>query len=93
MESTPDLALRESVYDFSSSDALARELQDLRGGKVVIDCANVEHIDSSAITVLIRFFKRMCAEDADSELHLANVRPTVRRLMEITGLTNLFTIH
>lgn len=60
-------------------------------GMVVVDLLGVTFIDSTGLGVLIGARKR-CA-DEDRELRVVVSEPRILKVFEITGLTELFTIH
>jgi anti-sigma B factor antagonist len=89
----PELAIRGEV-DVSTSAALREELYrliDAGATRVVIDCAEMDFIDSSGLGVLVGALKRL--REKDGELVLRNLNPSARKVFEITGLTKLFTIE
>jgi anti-sigma B factor antagonist len=55
-----------------------------------IDLAGVTFLDSTGLSVLISGLKRCRA--AGGELHLVSPRPNVRKVLEITGLTEVFHV-
>jgi len=57
--------------------------------RVVLDLRKVEFFDSTGIRMLIQEKKRLAA--AGSDLRLL-VNPTVRRLVELTGIEGMFQI-
>jgi anti-sigma B factor antagonist len=90
---SPELAIRGEV-DVSTSAALREELYQLIDGgatRVVIDCGDMDFIDSSGLGVLVGALKRM--REKDGELVLRALNPSARKVFEITGLTKLFTIE
>jgi anti-sigma B factor antagonist len=60
-------------------------------GTVVVDLTGVTFIDSTGLGVLIGA-RRRCME-AGRELRVVVVEPRILKVFEITGLTELFTIH
>jgi anti-sigma B factor antagonist len=57
--------------------------------RVVLDLRKVEFIDSTGIRMMIQEKKRLVAAGSDLRL-LAN--PTVRRLVQLTGIEDMFQI-
>jgi anti-sigma B factor antagonist len=79
--------------DLASSPQLLRQLQLLLSQPVTsltIDLADLSFIDSSGLGTLCRV--RQDAIDRGIALDLQRVPPHARRVLEITGLTPLFTI-
>jgi len=54
---------------------------------MVLDCRDLEFIDSSGLHMLVDLEQR-----CDKRIELVNVRPPVRRVFELTGLTHVFGI-
>ena len=65
----------------------------LEGGarRLVIDMSRVEFCDSTGISVLLSAMKR--SRDKDGALELVAPRPAVTKVLEVTGLDEVFTIH
>jgi len=55
-----------------------------------IDLADVGFIDSAGLGVLIGVLKRI--REVGGEIELAHVQPAPRKVIEITGLDELFTL-
>ena len=60
-------------------------------GPIVVDLADVSFIDSTGLGVLIGARKR-CDED-ERTLRVVVAEPRILKVFEITGLTELFSIH
>ena len=61
----------------------------LGGGRIVIDLADVEHLDSSALGALVGL-KVSAINHGYCILELDNVTPRVLELLRITNLANMF---
>jgi len=59
--------------------------------KLVIDFANVAHMSSSALGMLITLHKRICQRKG--QLRLCNIRPGIYEVFVITRLNEIFHIH
>src|SRR5919205_391362 len=59
--------------------------------RVVLDLSNVGFIDSSALGTILRTAQQL--EDAGKRLHVVVAEGPVRRLLEITGTAQRFTLH
>ena len=55
---------------------------------VVIDLSDVTFLDSTGLAVMVAGFKR--AREHDQDVRVAGARPTVHKVFEITGLTEVF---
>ncbi len=58
---------------------------------IVVDLAGLEFIDSSGLAALVRVRKH--ARKAGGDLLLAAVRPQALRLLALTRLTDVFSVH
>jgi anti-sigma B factor antagonist len=58
---------------------------------VVVDFTNVSFIDSTGLSALILGFKHL--RQHGSDLRLASLQPQSRTVLEVTGLTEVFSIH
>ena len=59
--------------------------------KVVMDLTGVAFIDSSALSTILRAAQQL--EDVGKRLHVVVPEGPVRRLLEITGTAQRFTMH
>jgi anti-sigma B factor antagonist len=92
IERTDDGLRLHGEIDGSSADELANLLDPLPGtGDVVVDLADVGFIDSSGLRVLIDAHQR--AERSNRLVVLAHPSAVVRRLLDITGLTDYLRIE
>ena len=67
------------------------ELLDAGVQKLVVDLSGVTFIDSTALGVLIGGLRRL--RDAGGEMALVVTTSPVERVLTITGLDKVFTIH
>jgi anti-anti-sigma factor len=76
--------------DLSTSGALQGALAsyDKTTGAVVIDLSDVTFLDSSALRVLVQLRLRM----GGAALHLVVTRDNLRRVFDVSGLTDVFEI-
>lgn len=79
--------------DASTAPTLEAALADLpEGGEpVVLDLGDVTFIDSSGLRVLIALASR--ASDGGRSVKIDRPSPTVARLLEITGLAEMFGLE
>jgi anti-sigma B factor antagonist len=66
------------------------ELATVGVRQVIVDLAGVRFIDSTALGVLVGGLKRL--RQSDGELVLRGPRPGALRVLELTGLTRVFTV-
>lgn len=63
---------------------------DQGSGKLILDLADVGFMDSSGLSVLVSVFK--AARLKNGEVVLLHLNPTVRSLIELTRLQQIFAI-
>jgi anti-sigma B factor antagonist len=59
--------------------------------RVVIDMSGVEFCDSTGMNVLLSALKRL--RERGGALEVAAPRPAVRKILQVTGLDSVFTVH
>jgi anti-sigma B factor antagonist len=59
--------------------------------KILLDFRSVQFLSSSALGVLLRFYKR-CRE-VKVRVKLCNIAPDILQIFKITNLTKVFEIH
>jgi anti-sigma B factor antagonist len=81
--------------DVATSPELRRALHQLvdRQGSIVVDLGDVSFIDSSGLGVLVGTLKRLREHDPHGTLVLEGLQDPVRKVFDITGLTDLFAIR
>jgi anti-sigma B factor antagonist len=92
-DDTPVLVARGEIDVYTSPD-FRRELQALIGlgaPRVVVDLGAVDFIDSSGLGVLVGGLKRM--RERDGAIVLRNMSLSTKKVFDITGLTELFSIE
>jgi anti-sigma B factor antagonist len=80
--------------DLYTAPRLKEQLVQLVGGgrpRIAVDLQGVEFLDSTGLGVLIGGLKR--AREAGGDLVLAGPRDPVRKVLSITGLDRVFSIH
>lgn len=86
-----------SVYgevDLYTAPRLQTELATLvRDGvsRLVVDLSGVEFCDSTGMNVLLSAMKRL--RENGGSLELAAPRSAVRRILQVTGLDTVFSVH
>jgi anti-sigma B factor antagonist len=82
--------------DVATSPGLRRELYALLEDdpeQIVVDLSATTFVDSSGLGVFVGLLKRLRETDPDRTLVLASMQDPVRKVFEITGLTELFRIE
>ncbi|NJP46284.1 STAS domain-containing protein [Actinacidiphila epipremni] len=80
--------------DHHTADVLSEPLGaaiDAGTRRLVVDCSQLEFCDSTGLNVLLS--ARLRVESEGGTVHLAAMRPTVARVLEITGADVVFTVH
>lgn len=80
--------------DLYTAPRLQAELAGLvRDGvaRVVVDLSGVDFCDSTGMNVLLSAMKRL--REQDGSLELAAPRPAVLRILQVTGLDTVFSVH
>jgi anti-anti-sigma factor len=73
----------------------AAEIKDLvkpmiaRGGRIIVDFANLEYLDSSGLGALVGL-KVSAIHQGKCRLELDNLSPRIRELLSVTNLLQLF---
>jgi len=79
--------------DTVESPKLEKVLIDiLDSGKkrIVLDCDGVDYVSSSGLRVFLLLMKRVT--QAEGRFYLANIKPNVREVIEISGFSKLIGI-
>jgi len=68
---------------------LVKPLIEAGGKRIVIDCADLQHVDSSRLGALVGL-KVSAINKGLGKLELVNLSPRVAELLKLTSLTDLF---
>jgi anti-anti-sigma factor len=79
--------------DVSTAPEFQRRVDEIvgTGGDVWVDCAALTFADSSGLVTMTRLAKTLRAQDR--RLVFTNVRPIVRRAMDVLQITELFELE
>lgn len=79
--------------DHDSADELGQALDSAAAssGRILVDCAKLDFCDSSGLNTLLR--ARRAAKESGSELALIGRPGALGRLLEITGMGEIFTTY
>lgn len=58
--------------------------------RLIVDMSGVEFCDSTGMNVLLAAHRK--AREQGGDLELAGPRPTVRKILQVTGLESVFTV-
>jgi anti-sigma B factor antagonist len=85
----------EGELDFGNSPRILEQVRaavlQRRPALVRVDLALVTYADSSALGMLVKLVE--VATEVSASVRVENPSPAIRRIMEITGLTNLFGLR
>lgn len=79
--------------DLAAASSLEAELDRILGSgatRIVLDLSDLDFIDSTGLSVLVRAQQR--AHESDRELGLINPGQQVERLLSLTGLSERLTL-
>src|ERR1700722_3206274 len=93
MDGTAIVAVAGEIDVYTSPLLQEQLVQVLREGtsSIVLDLSKVTFLDSTGLGVLITGLKR--CRSADGDLVLVTAQPNVLKVLEITGLNDVFKIH
>ncbi|MYV39972.1 anti-sigma factor antagonist [Streptomyces sp. SID1328] len=80
--------------DYAEATVLREQVESLAlspGQNLVIDLSGLEYCDSTGLTVLLAARQR--AQTASADMALAAVPADTLRILTLTGLDQIFTIH
>jgi len=84
------LAGELDVSNVARARETARKLLDGGNSRLVVDLAKVTYMDSSGLGMLVGLLKRL--KESGGAMALAGLVPRVKRVFEITGLQQIFTL-
>ena len=87
------MVIVEGEVDVATAPALRDELYQLidKGGReIVVDLSGMDFIDSTGLGVFVGALKR--AREGGGGIELRGLKPSARKVFEITGLSTAFTI-
>ncbi len=102
MDSTPTAADAWRVVrvtgeiDIQSSPILDEHLKKAQAEgawSIVVDLSGVSFLDSTGLSVLVAALKRGQDGDGAGGVRLTSPRPNVRRVLEVTGLAEVFHLE
>ena len=62
-----------------------------KNSRMVFDLSDTEYISSSGLRVFLAALKMM--KTIDGEMKLASLQPVIRNILDISGLSNIFSIY
>lgn len=92
-EGVPVLAVTGEI-DVYTAPSLREQLVALSQGSsttIVVDLSDVSFVDSTGLGVLVSGLKRF--REAGGDLPLVVTQPQILKVLEITGLATVFSVH
>ncbi len=59
---------------------------------LIVDLSEVTFLDSTGLSVLVATWKRLKDDDGANDFRLVVSRPTIQRVLEVTGLAQVFEV-
>jgi anti-sigma B factor antagonist len=89
------VARASGEIDVATAQGLRSELAAVPSGtrKLVVDLSEVTFLDSTGLGVLVATLKRLQDGADDSRVALVVTRPQTVRVLEVTGLARVFSVH
>jgi anti-sigma B factor antagonist len=93
LDGTAVVAVAGEIDVYTSPVLQEQLVQVLRDGSssIVLDLSEVTFLDSTGLGVLITGLKR--CRSAEGDLVLVTAQPNVLKVLEITGLNDVFKVH
>jgi anti-sigma B factor antagonist len=93
VDGTAVVAVAGEIDVYTSPLLQERLVEALKDGSssIVLDLSAVTFLDSTGLGVLITGLKR--CRSADGDLVLVTAQPNVLKVLEITGLNDVFQVH
>lgn len=91
-EQTRVVTLRGHLDVYACKEVESQLPEPLTCERVVIDCSQAESIDSSVITVLLRYRRRFEGAGREPLNIVVVAAPNIRRVFEVTGVSRLLTV-
>ena len=89
------IVIASGEIDLYTAPRLHRELVDVladdRPARVIVDMSGVVFCDSTGMNVLLAAHRQACEREVTAPL--AAPRAPVRKILEVTGLASVFTVH
>jgi anti-anti-sigma factor len=87
----PSVIRVSGELDYGTAPRLRAALARMSGGDCIVDCTGLTFIDSLGIGVLVR--SSLAFEAGHHRLALRNLRPSVRRTLEVCGVLDRFALE
>jgi len=82
---------RIDAVSTADAETYFNTLVDENDANIIVDCKNLDYINSSGLRILIMNLKKQKAKN--KELLLANLQKNIKEVFKFSGFTNLFDIE
>lgn len=79
------------VYTAGQLKNVFTDIMEDKKENIKIDAKELEYIDSTGLGILIGALKKL--EEEDKNITISNIRPNIKKLLNITGLDKVFIIE
>lgn len=79
------------IYSSSEFKEDALKAYDDKKTDMLIDCDKLDYIDSTGLGALMTLLKKV--KENNHKIYLSNVKPNIKKLLDITELDKLFVIR
>jgi len=78
------------IYNRAHVESLLPDVESI--DRLILDCTNATSVDSSVLTLLMRYRRRFVEKGGDPFEIVIIASPSVRRMFEVAGLSRLLTV-
>ena len=79
------------AYSFPRLESSLNHLRDQQRHRIVLECANLDYINSAALGALIGFARR--ARENNGDLKLAALTPKIFSIVELLGFDKILQVY
>ncbi len=90
----PKIITMPKRFDYSAMSGFNAEVNGALNEsdkRILLDCEQMDYIDSSGLGLLVMAFKR--AEENNCNLSIINIKPAARQILLLANLQKLMEIH
>ncbi len=78
------------AYSFPRLEHSLNQLRDKQRNRIILDCSNLDYINSASLGALIGFARK--ARESDGDLKLASLTPKISSIVELLGFDKILQI-
>lgn len=79
------------IYNAPELKQHLNELIQKVQGNILIDCRDLNYVDSTGLGVLISVLKKV--KEYDGDIKIKNLKPYIHKIFTITGLDKIFSVE